>query len=103
MSPIGSVIPSGGALIVFGGGAPAGLFGGATYQVSSTGMLGFNNTGDTLTLVDDGGATIDTMTYGSEGGSDTSLVRVPEYTGDFVQHSSDQLPCGVPAQGEAGR
>ena len=50
-------------------------------------MLGRNNTGDTLTLVDNSGTVMDTYTYGSEGGDNQSLTRDPDITGAFVKHS----------------
>lgn len=83
--PTTTVIPAGGALIVFGGGTIVGPYGGAIAQLASEGSLGLNNTGDTITLTL-GGVVIDTMTYGAEGGADQSLVREPEYSGAFVQH-----------------
>jgi len=91
-----TVIPAGGALVVFAGGAPAGLFGGVRVLTASTGALGLNNTGDTVSLVSPSGTIIDTMTYGSEGGADQSLVRVPEYSGAFVQHSTAAGSGGRP-------
>ncbi|MEM8754238.1 MAG: lamin tail domain-containing protein, partial [Pseudomonadota bacterium] len=48
--PEGSVIAPGEALVVFGGGTPSGEFGGATVQLASTGALGLNNGGDTITI-----------------------------------------------------
>jgi beta propeller repeat protein len=87
--PAGTIVPAGGAIVVFAGGAPAGRFGGVIHQVTTTTQLGFNNGGDTVTLrAADGVTTIDTMTYGSEGGNDDALVRSPELTGPFVRHST---------------
>jgi len=75
------------SLVVFGGGMPAGDFGGAQVQVASTGRLELNNAGDTLTLADSGGAVMNAYTYGSEGGDDQSLTRSPDIDGHFVKHS----------------
>ena len=85
--PPGTVIPAGAALVVFGGGSIDGFYGGASVQFASSGSLGLNNDGDTVTL-SLGGTIIDTMTYGREGGAGQSLVRVPEYSGPFSQHAS---------------
>ena len=86
--PAGTIIPAGAALIVFGGGTITGPYGGALAQTASSGQLGLNNGGDTVTLALAGGTVIDTMTYAAEGGADQSLVRDPEYTGAFVQHTT---------------
>jgi hypothetical protein len=53
--------------------------------VADNGMLGLNNTGDTITLAC-GPTVLDTVTYGSEAGNDESLTRDPAYTGSFVRH-----------------
>ena len=80
-----------GRVVVFAGGTPTGTFGGAAVQVASSGQLGLNNTGDTLTL-SDGATVIDTATYGSEGGMDQSIVRDGAM---WVRHST--LPDTVGA------
>ncbi|MFK7960194.1 MAG: lamin tail domain-containing protein [Phycisphaerales bacterium] len=86
--PIGTVIPDGCSIVIFGGGVPNGGFGGATVQVASTGGLGLNNGGDTVTVTDPFGGIIVTATYGS-GVADQSLTRDPDITGvDFVAHST---------------
>jgi LPXTG-site transpeptidase (sortase) family protein len=86
--PVGSVIPAGCNIVVFGGGSPTGTFGGAAVQTASSGLLGLNNGGDTITL-DDGISDVATSTYGSEGGDDQSLTLDPDITGAaFVKHSS---------------
>jgi beta propeller repeat protein len=92
--PAGTVIPAGGALVVFAAGAPAGYFGGVTVQVASTGALGLNNAGDTVTLRNSSGTTIDTVTFGSAAGNDASMVRVPEYTGTLTRHDLDAASGG---------
>lgn len=84
--PDGTIVPGGGVLVVFGGGTPAAIPG-AEILVA---RLALNNTGDSVTLRDADGDIVSKMTYGSEGGSDTSLVRADE--GDpesgFVRHDS---------------
>ncbi len=88
--PAGTVLPAGGTIVVFGGGGvgATSLFGGAQVQVASSGQLGLNNGGDTVTLNAASGAMIDTVTYGSAGGNDESLVRDLDVTGTtWVRHS----------------
>jgi beta-lactamase superfamily II metal-dependent hydrolase len=91
--PPGTVIPAREAVVVFGGGTPNGDFGNAAANglvfTASTGALGLNNSGDTVTLADDTAATVQSVTYGSEGGSDESLVRDPDFSNaPFVQHTN---------------
>ena len=85
--PPGTVVAADCGIVVFGGGAPAGPFGGMLVQTASSGQLGLNNGGDTVTL-GDGAATVVAVTYGGEGGSNQSLTRDPDLTGTFVQHSA---------------
>ncbi|MDC9723449.1 MAG: lamin tail domain-containing protein [Urechidicola sp.] len=73
-------------ITIFGGGAPTGVAG--VVQTASSGSLGLNNGGDTVTLKNSDGFTVATYTYGSEGGANQSLAREPDYTGAFVQHNS---------------
>lgn len=54
--------------VVFGGGSPF------TGQTASTGSLGLNNSGDTISLFDKDLYLVDQMTYGSIGGRDQSMV-----------------------------
>ncbi|MEQ9072578.1 MAG: MopE-related protein [Sandaracinaceae bacterium] len=89
--PAGTWVPSLGVVVVFAGGTPTGTFGGAAVQVASSGALGLNNTGDTLTLRD-GATVIDMASYGSEGGMDQSIVRDGA---TWVRHST--LPGSVGA------
>jgi predicted extracellular nuclease len=85
--PSDSIVPAGCAVVVFGGGVPNGLFGGALVQTASEGQVGFNNGGDTVTL-SNGVISID-VAYGSEGGNNQSLTRNPDITGEsFAQHST---------------
>jgi len=84
--PTGTVIAPGEVLVVFGGGTPTGTFNGATVQTASSGALGLNNGGDTITLADAGGAVVVSETYGSEAGNNQSITRDPSLTGPFVEH-----------------
>jgi len=85
--PGGTTLPGNTAVVVFGGGTPAASIPGVV-QTASTGLLGFNNGGDTVTLLNSTGGTVATITYGSEGGNEQSLTRSPDFTGLFVEHSS---------------
>ncbi|MCI0344069.1 MAG: lamin tail domain-containing protein, partial [Chloroflexi bacterium] len=85
--PAPTVVTDGCAVVVFAGGTPAGSFGGVIVQTASTGQLGLNNTGDTVTL-NDGAADVATASYGAEGGNDQSLTLDPDVTGAaFVLHT----------------
>ncbi|MBN1217961.1 MAG: ExeM/NucH family extracellular endonuclease, partial [Anaerolineae bacterium] len=83
-----SVVADQCSIVVFAGGSPAGKFGGATVQTASSGGLGLNNSGDTVTLND---GIIDQViyTYGGEGGDNQSLTRDPDITGPdpLIKHS----------------
>lgn len=84
--PANTILAPGGVITVFGGGTPATSINGI---VQTTGTLSLNNTGDTVTLKDDGGTTLDTHTYnGTDGSADQSLTRSPDKTGGFAQHST---------------
>jgi len=71
---------------VFGGGTPTGTFDGATVQTASTGALGLNNGGDTVTLADPLGATVVEEVY-SSASNNQSITRDPNFTGPFVDHT----------------
>lgn len=84
------VIAGYGFFVVFGGGSPQGF---AAAVTASTGTLGLNNGGDTVTMRDAGSLPIDVFTYAAEGGQDVSLTRLPDGQGPFVLHTSaSQLP-----------
>ncbi|MFZ5517833.1 MAG: lamin tail domain-containing protein [Candidatus Zhuqueibacterota bacterium] len=87
--PSGTVIPHQGAVVIFAGGTPTGSFGGAIVQIASSGQLGLNNTGDTVTL-NNGTANVTVYTYGSEGNDNQSLTRDPDITGPepLLKHST---------------
>lgn len=85
--PAGTVLDKDCAVVVFAGGSPTGLFGGALVQTASSGLLGLNNGGDTVTL-NNGVTDVATASYGSEGGDNQSLTLDPDITGaSFVKHS----------------
>ena len=80
-----ALIPAFSFFVVFGGGGPSGF---ANVATASTGSLGLNNSGDTVTLRDLLAIPIDLFTYGAAGGQDVSLTQFPDASGLFVQHSS---------------
>lgn len=87
--PANSIVQSGGAIVLFGGGNPTGNFGGAVVQTSTSGNLNMNNAGDMVTLTDAEGNVL--LTFDIEPLSDNpneSYTRNPDITGDFVQHGS---------------
>jgi len=90
----GSILASHSFLVIFGGGVPS--LPGISALSASSGSLGLNNSGDTVSLFDNLGILVDQVIYGSEGGGNQSLTRWPEGTDSaFVLHS------GIPdANGE---
>ncbi len=85
--PSGTILDPQAGIVVFGGGSPAGLFGGAIVQTASSGGLGLNNGGDNITL-NDGSVDQAVVAYGSEGGDGQSLTLDPDIVGSgFVKHS----------------
>ncbi|MCB1560855.1 MAG: cadherin-like domain-containing protein [Xanthomonadales bacterium] len=86
--PPSTTIPANCAIVVFGGGTPTGTFGYATVQVASTGNIGLNNSGDTITL-NDGSTDVVTYTYTGTSSDDQSQTRDPDISGaSFVLHST---------------
>jgi hypothetical protein len=85
--PMGTVVGAGEVLVVFGGGTPASLGAGVIIR---TGKLYLNNTGDSITLRDAGGAILATAQYGSAANADVSVTRASalDATAAFVKHTS---------------
>ncbi|MGM0575945.1 MAG: lamin tail domain-containing protein [Myxococcota bacterium] len=73
--PEGTVLPPGGALVVFGGGEVDLVAGTTLFQTASTGMLGMNNSGDAIRIGDLDGNILAEVSYDREGGEDMALVR----------------------------
>ena len=71
----GTWLGPGQLMVVYGAGTPSCIVPDALFTTSSTGMLGLNNGGDTLRLLDSDGLTLDSYSYGVEGGNDVSLTR----------------------------
>ncbi len=87
--PAGTVVPAGCSVVVFGGGPLLGDFGGSLGQEASTGGLGLNNGGDTVTLATGSGIVLAQVTYGSIAGNNQSITLDPDVTGTtYVQHST---------------
>jgi len=88
-------------LVVFGGGnpQPSDIF----WQVASTGSLGLNNTGDTISLQDSTGQLVAEAVYGSLGGRDQSLALWPEGIGtEYLLHSTiDEAEGSIFSPGRA--
>ncbi|NQZ82904.1 MAG: ExeM/NucH family extracellular endonuclease [Colwellia sp.] len=92
--PEGSIIEDGCAVVLFGGSTPVGVFGGSLVQTASTGSVGLNNGGDTITLSN--GVSTFEVVYGSEGGKNQSLTLSPDMTGEsFVLHSTIETAGGA--------
>jgi uncharacterized repeat protein (TIGR01451 family) len=96
----GSILPACTSLVLFGGGSPdsnSSVFGGAQVYKTKTGSLSLTNSGGVITLLDDSGATVDSVAYGGASGLDgdanQSLTRAPDITGPFSLHktASDRL------------
>ncbi|MDG2291307.1 MAG: lamin tail domain-containing protein [Phycisphaerales bacterium] len=84
----GTVLDDQCVIVIFGGGTPTGDFGGALVQTASTGYLGLNNSGDTVSITDQAGAVMLEVLYGSEAGDNQSITRSPDVYGDtFFKHS----------------
>jgi hypothetical protein len=75
--PVGTIVQPGQAIVVFGGGEPTGLFGGAIVQTASTGNLA-PSAADTMALMA-GTAQVDAITFEADiGDRQWSIVRAVE-------------------------
>lgn len=104
--PTGTVLGSGAAVVVYGGGQALCSAAGVTFQVASTGLLGLNNGGDSVFVEAADGAVLVDLTYGSAAGGDVSLTREVELDGasSLVRHDTvGSLPhsAGLRADGSA--
>ena len=86
--PANTILPDQCAAVLFGGGVPAGTFGGAlVFTDDGTIGTGLSNSSDAIVLTD-GTSTVATYTYGSEAGNNQSITLDPDVTGaTYVQHS----------------
>lgn len=86
--PEGTIVPSKGVVVVFGGGEPTGDFGGAIVQTASTGRLSLNRDGDTSTLRDTEGNVLDVFDINLfDNRAAQAYTRNPDITGDFQKHT----------------
>jgi len=101
----GTSLAAGKAVVVFGGASavPAGL---ANAVAASTGTLGLSNSGDTVTLRNASGATVDSYTYASSLSSTdgVSMNRSPDAdpSGSFVLHTSVGAGASSPGKRASG-
>jgi len=87
--PAGTIVPSNGVIVVFGGGNPTGSFGGSIVQTASEGQLNLNNAGDILTLRDNQGNVLAVFDINPlSGNPNEAYTRNPDITGAFVRHST---------------
>lgn len=94
--PAGTIISANCAIVVFGGGTPTGVFGGALVQTASTGSLGLSNSGDDVEIYN-GATLVTSYTYGGEGGNNQSITLDPDVTGatPLVQHTGATGAAGA--------
>jgi lamin tail-like protein/IPT/TIG domain-containing protein len=89
----GTIVPPFEAVVIFGGGAPAGKFGNAAQNKlvfkASTGGLSLNNGGDSIKLEDAEGRVVQEIKFSDvEGNANQSLNRDPDVDGAaFALHS----------------
>jgi len=79
--PAGTVVPPGGAIVVFGGGTVKVVAGTTLFQVSSRKGLGLNNGGDSVTLTDLEGRAVGRVEYKSGLTAGQSWQRTAATTG----------------------
>jgi hypothetical protein len=76
--PAGTVVPPGGALVVFGGGSADLVAGTTLMQLASSGALGLNNTGDSVKIADRDGLVVAQAAYGAGLAAGQSWARSDE-------------------------
>lgn len=86
----GTIIPPGGAFVVFGGGAAVGAFGGAIVRVDlGTQGLSLANSGESVLVEDSLGNFVDSLdTDALSDNPNESYTRNPDITGNYVQHNT---------------
>jgi len=86
--PDATILPARQALVVFGGGNPTGLFGGATILNAGSG-LNFNNSGEEILIKDSTGFVYESFDSDAlSNNPNESYTRDPDITGGFVQHNA---------------
>lgn len=97
--PVGTMIASQAAVLVFGGGAPTTVINGANTYV---GLPSLNNSADTIILADSTGTELDRVGWSGGGvASDQSYNRSPELFGDFTSHTAIAGSVGTESPGTA--
>lgn len=87
--PAGTIVPSNGVIVVFGGGTPTGNFGNALIQVATNGQINITNSGDVVTVKDANGNEVIVLDIASlSSNPDEAYTRNPDISGDYVQHST---------------
>ena len=94
--PSGSIIPSNGVLILFGGGSPTGNFGNSVVQTASEGSINMSNAGDLINMNDPQGnvfLTIDIEPLSNN--PNESYTLNPDIFGTVLeQHSTIEASSG---------
>jgi hypothetical protein len=86
--PAGTILKSGRAIVIFAGGNPTGLFGGAIVQKATAGNFGYGDTGDVIVLAS-GGADVISYDYTATFPSVyQSVTRSPDVTGSYVLYNT---------------
>lgn len=84
---MGTVLAPGQAFVLFGGGSSTSdCTCGALFDVASSGSLGLNNSGDTVTIFDAMGTMQASESSGTVDG--VAVTRNPDITGNLVSHTS---------------
>lgn len=84
--PAGTVLPSGRAAVIFGGGSPSGYFGGA--EVFTADGLDLDNTRESIELSDEKGNPVAEFVFSGSGSDGESITRTTDISGTLtVKHS----------------
>ncbi|GEM_PF-1161604 len=94
--PPGSFLTGRCAVVVFGGAAPTGGFGGGLVQIASTGSLGLDDAADVVVIKDAAGNIAAAYAYGVEAEQDQSITRDPDVTGPvpLIPHTTAEAAAG---------
>jgi hypothetical protein len=96
--PSGTKLPPGGALVVFGGGAPKIVAGTAVIQTASTTALGLNDGGDSVSISDKDGVVVERTAWTTSLGADTSWARARDLDAS-APFASAPPSCGTRRDG----
>lgn len=90
--PADTLIPPGGALVVFGGGTAELVAGTTIMQVASSGALGLNNTGDSVRLADRDGLVVAQVAFAAGLPAGTAWARERELDPDAAFATGSPSP-----------